>query len=80
MISKEDASQADIDPDRHAYIDSEELGVEGYPVILGVVHHLHCLNILRMNLWYNIDYTRESCNDHYCLEPGKYGKQHIGMF
>ncbi|KAH8898067.1 hypothetical protein GQ53DRAFT_610621, partial [Thozetella sp. PMI_491] len=57
----EDAEMADIDPDRHAYIDRPDLGMVGYIAIPEAMHQMHCVNTLRKNLWYNIEHTRKNC-------------------
>ncbi|KAK4498836.1 hypothetical protein PRZ48_009346 [Zasmidium cellare] len=31
----------------------------GYPATIQAIHQLHCLNLLRKSLWFNVDYYRE---------------------
>jgi hypothetical protein len=78
MIPKEESEQAGIDPNRHAYLDYPELGLVGYPTNSEAIHQMHCLNVLRMNLYFNVEYTRQHCGHEYCHEPGKYAELHIG--
>ncbi|KAF2125132.1 hypothetical protein P153DRAFT_400618 [Dothidotthia symphoricarpi CBS 119687] len=84
LIPKEDAKQSDIDPEKHAYWDAPELGLEGYPVGVEVLHQLHCLDMLRRNLWFNIDFTREQARKDcpeskpdLCGEPQEFTNTHI---
>ncbi|ORY70415.1 uncharacterized protein BCR38DRAFT_521202 [Pseudomassariella vexata] len=77
LIPEEDAEQAAIDKSRHAYFDSPEMGLVGYPVKVEAIHQMHCLNLLRMNLYYNIDHTRETCGPPHCAGPEKYVQLHI---
>lgn len=51
LIKKEDAAESDIDVNRHAYFESKEDGVEGYPVLVEAVHQMHCLvRVSSMNI------------------------------
>ncbi|KAI0398004.1 hypothetical protein F5Y17DRAFT_413128 [Xylariaceae sp. FL0594] len=67
MIPKEEAEAADIDPSRHAYIDRPDIGMVGYPVLPEAVHQMHCVNMLRKNLYYNIEHTRSACKPPLCV-------------
>jgi hypothetical protein len=84
MISKEEAElgRAGIDPSRHAYVDRPDLGAVGYPVLPEAIHDMHCVNMLRQNLYYNIDHTRKHCPQETCespeLEPWRIG--HVGKW
>ncbi|KUJ11014.1 uncharacterized protein LY89DRAFT_688977 [Mollisia scopiformis] len=69
MIPKEEAVTADIDPARHAYVDRPDLGVEGYPVLPEAIHEMHCVNMVRRNLYYNIEHTRAGCHPPNCEPP-----------
>ncbi|KAI0023019.1 hypothetical protein F4780DRAFT_787619 [Xylariomycetidae sp. FL0641] len=69
MISKEEAPLADIDPDRHAYIDRPDLGMVGYPVLPEAVHEMHCVNLLRRNLYYNKEHSVQTCRPPFCVDP-----------
>ncbi|KAG0648777.1 hypothetical protein D0Z07_4706 [Hyphodiscus hymeniophilus] len=69
MIPKEEAARADIDPARHAYIDRPDLGVEGFPVLPEAIHEMHCVNMVRRNLYYNIEHTRAGCHPPNCEPP-----------
>ncbi|KAK3315706.1 hypothetical protein B0H66DRAFT_269811 [Apodospora peruviana] len=80
LISKEDAAQADIDPAKHAYWDNPAAGLEGYPVGIEALHQVHCLNLLRQNLYYNVDFVRKNCAALGCHaehEPEEYARYHI---
>lgn len=79
LISKEDAAQADIDPARHAYLDAPERGLVGYPVKIEAIHQMHCLNLMRMHLYYNYPHTKETCGPPICAGPEEYVRLHIGM-
>ncbi len=82
MIPKEEASLADIDPNRHAYIDRPDLGMVGYAVIPEAMHQMHCVNTLRQNLYYNIEHTRKHCALPHCLSGPEHEETmrlHIGM-
>ena len=79
LIPKEDATQADIDPQRHVYLDYPERDLVGFPVLMEATHQMHCLNKLRMNLYFNIEHTRKGCmSDASCTEPEEYKQIHIG--
>ena len=82
MIPKSEASEADIDPARHAYIDRPDLGVEGYPVLPEAIHEMHCVNMVRRNLYYNIEHTRKGCHPPDCEPPEleSWRIQHVGRF
>ncbi|KAI0491013.1 hypothetical protein F4859DRAFT_508803 [Xylaria cf. heliscus] len=69
MIPKEEAAAADIDPARHAYVDRPDIGMVGYPVLPEAVHEMHCVNMLRMNLYYNKEHTRSTCRPPFCVPP-----------
>ncbi|KAJ8131584.1 hypothetical protein O1611_g2040 [Lasiodiplodia mahajangana] len=69
MIPKEEAAEADIDPARHAYVDRPDLGMVGYPVLPEAVHQMHCVNMLRRNLYYNKEHTRSTCRPPFCVPP-----------
>lgn len=71
-ISKEDAAQADIDPEKHAYVDNPEKGQVGYVAAIEVTHQLHCLDMMRRSLYYNINHTRATCKDDQCPDSPKY--------
>ncbi|KAF2019786.1 hypothetical protein BU24DRAFT_459418 [Aaosphaeria arxii CBS 175.79] len=77
MISKEDAAQADIDPKRHAYWNNPEAGLVGYPVGIEVLHQVHCLNLIRANLYYNRGFTEKNCEYTACGVPEDYAQLHI---
>lgn len=77
-MSREEAAQAALDPARHVYFDNPELGLEGFPVKLEAIHQMHCLNLLRMNLYYNIEHTRATCGPPHCDGPEEYVQLHIG--
>ncbi|KAF2790399.1 hypothetical protein K505DRAFT_340463 [Melanomma pulvis-pyrius CBS 109.77] len=81
FVSKEDAKQSDIDPDRHAYWDNPDMGFLGYPVGIEVHHQLHCLDMIRKNLYYNIDFTREklqkTCVTPKCVGSEEFRELHI---
>ncbi|KAI1813966.1 hypothetical protein GGS20DRAFT_598566 [Poronia punctata] len=79
MIPKEEAAKAAIDPDRHAYIDRPDIGMVGYPVVPEAVHQMHCLDVLRQNLYYNKAYTDATCRPGECVLPEyeDYGIWHI---
>ncbi|EFW99947.1 hypothetical protein CMQ_265 [Grosmannia clavigera kw1407] len=78
--SKE-AEQAGIDPARHAYVDRPDLGAVGYPVLPEAVHHMHCVSMLRKNLYYNINHTRQDCHPPTCESPEleEWRIFHVGM-
>lgn len=82
MLPKEEAERADIDPSRHAYIDRPDLGVEGYPVLPEAIHEMHCINMLRRNLYYNIEHTRANCHSTNCEPPEleSWRIQHVGTY
>lgn len=82
MIPKHEAEAADIDPTRHAYIKRPDLGVEGYPVLPEAIHEMHCVNMIRRNLYYNIDHTRTDCHPPDCEPPEmeSWRIQHVGEF
>lgn len=82
MIPKEEAESADIDPTRHAYVERPDLGVEGYPVLPEAIHEMHCVNMLRRNLYYNIEHTRANCHPPNCEPPEleSWRIQHVGKF
>ncbi|KAI1739813.1 hypothetical protein F4680DRAFT_466302 [Xylaria scruposa] len=69
MIPKEESAAADIDPLRHAYIDRPDIGMVGYPVMPEAVHHMHCVNMLRRNLYYNKEHDRLTCRPPFCVPP-----------
>ena len=79
MIPKDEAVDADIDPERHAYIDRPDIGMVGYAVIPEAMHQMHCVNELRRHLYYNIEETRKTCTPELCLGPEheKYRRLHI---
>ncbi|KAI0391627.1 hypothetical protein F5Y17DRAFT_439825 [Xylariaceae sp. FL0594] len=79
MLPKEEAAAASIDPTRHAYIDRPDLGMVGYPVIVEAVHQMHCLDLLRRNLYYNKAFTDANCEPHECVSKGfeRYGVWHL---
>lgn len=80
MIPKEEAESADIDPTRHAYVDRPDLGIEGFPVLPEAIHQMHCVNMLRRNLYYNIEHTRKDCHPPNCEPPEleSWRIQHVG--
>ena len=55
LVSPEDASTSDISPERHVFL-PRELGGPGFPANVEVLHQLHCLNMVRQALYYNVDY------------------------
>ncbi|KAI1815966.1 hypothetical protein GGS20DRAFT_275679 [Poronia punctata] len=67
MIPKSEAQKADIDPSRHAYIDRPDLNMVGYPVLPEAVHQMHCVNLLRKNLYYNVQHSRDTCKPPTCV-------------
>lgn len=81
MIPKDEAEQAGIDPNRHAYVDRPDLGVVGYPVLPEATHHMHCISMLRQNLYYNINHTRQDCHPPTCEGPEleEWRVLHVGM-
>lgn len=42
-VKKEDAARDGIDTDKHAHFDVPELGIDGYPVLVEMMHQMHCL-------------------------------------
>ncbi|KAF2035098.1 hypothetical protein EK21DRAFT_33411, partial [Setomelanomma holmii] len=56
FVKKQEAIRDEINPDKHAYFGAPESGVEGYPVVIEAVHQIHCLNVLRKNLYFNHDF------------------------
>jgi hypothetical protein len=42
-VKEKDALHDGIDPQRHAYFDAPELGLDGYPVVIEAMHQVHCL-------------------------------------
>ncbi|KAI0439359.1 hypothetical protein F4803DRAFT_47623 [Xylaria telfairii] len=69
MIPKEEAAAADIDPARHAYVDRPDIGMVGYPVLPEAVHQMHCVNMLRRNLYYNKEHSSSTCRPPFCVPP-----------
>lgn len=69
MIPKEEAAAADIDPSRHAYVDRPDLDMVGYPVLPEAIHEMHCVNMLRRNLYYNKEHSRSACRPPFCVPP-----------
>lgn len=69
MIPKEEAAAADIDPARHAYVDRPDIGMVGYPVLPEAVHEMHCVNMLRRNLYYNKEHSLSTCRPPFCVPP-----------
>ncbi|KAH8882504.1 hypothetical protein GQ53DRAFT_831394 [Thozetella sp. PMI_491] len=62
LVNKEDAAASDVDPARNAYYDNSTAGLVGYPVALETFHQIHCLNMLRQNLYFNVNFTRSHYN------------------
>ncbi|CAJ2507519.1 Uu.00g087050.m01.CDS01 [Anthostomella pinea] len=50
------AEKAGLMPNQAKRLDSQG---GGYFVEVEAIHHLHCLNVLRQNVWFNAEYYRE---------------------
>jgi hypothetical protein len=80
LVQKGDETAAGIDSDRHVYWDEPQKGLVGYPVLVEAVHQLHCLNVLRKHLWYNVEWTREQYSEGERMVDGVTRELHIGMY
>ncbi|KAH8697866.1 hypothetical protein BGW36DRAFT_295718, partial [Talaromyces proteolyticus] len=56
IVPDEDAKAAGIEQNRFHI--TERYGGPGYPAFVAGLHQLHCLNLIRKSLYFNIDYYR----------------------
>ncbi|KAJ8110833.1 hypothetical protein ONZ43_g5774 [Nemania bipapillata] len=56
VIPESQGEKAGLTPNQAKRLDSQG---GGYFVEVEAIHHLHCLNVLRQNIWFNADYYRE---------------------
>ena len=78
LVQRGDEEAAGIAPDRHVYWDDPKKGLVGYPVLLEAVHQLHCLDMLRKHLWYNVEWTREHYGESEKMMDNVIRELHIG--
>jgi hypothetical protein len=80
LVQKGEETAAGTEPDRRVHWDEPERGLVRYPVVVEAVHQLHCLNVLRKHLWYNVEWTREQYSEGEKMTDGVTRELHIGIF
>ncbi|GIZ43012.1 hypothetical protein CKM354_000625800 [Cercospora kikuchii] len=64
LVPVSEGDKYGFDKSRHVIMPEEVVGQESYIVSLDVMHHLHCLDTLRIALWYNREWYLENTNEH----------------